>query len=293
MPWIRFDCCILDDDFAIELTGDEFKAWSLFLLRTKALGARGRVKTASLSSLSRNWNVAQDAINSMLSKAGSRIVEQNGQWFISNWSKYNDDYRNTDKTPSPEISETPGDAEIPRLATTLHHTTVHTTPQPHDITPHEKHAMPASRFAQVENVDNRVDNVTDADFKLRTDSEGLQQLIQQVNKTITEENQYRTNGLFIWKPTTGSMESDVKNLVYKFTDDTKRRVLTETYNVLESYNWLALIVHCVKITARISNRKPIHEPYKFIYHLLKSPGDVISETVDGSLATHIQRQTHA
>ncbi len=65
MPWIRFDCSTMDDDFCIDgLSGDEFKAWALFLLRVKALGARGRVKVASLASLARNWMVPEQAIAS-------------------------------------------------------------------------------------------------------------------------------------------------------------------------------------------------------------------------------------
>jgi len=105
MSWIRLDCACLDDSFIIEeLTGDEFKAWCLFLLRVKAVGAKGSVPIASTSMLGRNWGVKGKTVASMISKAGSRIVVKDGRWYVKNWRKYQEDYRN--KSAYPEI---PGD----------------------------------------------------------------------------------------------------------------------------------------------------------------------------------------
>lgn len=124
MAWIRLDCATLDDDFCIEkLTAEEFKAWILFLLRIKAIGARGSAPVASLCSLARNWQVSSESITSMLSKAGDRITEENGRWHVKNWRKYQEDYDKSityeGKRPS---SEKPEDGAE---ATTVHHSTVH------------------------------------------------------------------------------------------------------------------------------------------------------------------------
>jgi len=128
MSWIRLDCSILDDEFLIEaLTGDEFKAWSLFLIRVKALGARGSVAITSTKSLSRNWNVPEGAILSMLEKAakypngdgkpGQRIYEDGGRWYVKNWKKYQEDYKHANigkfRGPSSENSGDPPDGTTP------------------------------------------------------------------------------------------------------------------------------------------------------------------------------------
>lgn len=111
MAWIRFDCSTLDNDFVINLSGDEFKSWTLFLLRCKALGARGSVPVTSLENLSRNWNVPVAAIKSMLEKAGDRIVEDSGRWYVTNWHVYQEDFRPVKtKNVSPEKTGDTSDA---------------------------------------------------------------------------------------------------------------------------------------------------------------------------------------
>ena len=137
MPWIRFDCSTLDDEFAIGLTGEEFKAWALFLLRVKAQGGRGRVGVTSVSVLARNWNVKQSAILSMLEKAAGRIKEVDKTWFVVNWGKYQDDHKTVtgekgETSPFPEIEVLPSS----RATLQIHHPTL----QSHkDIVEAEKH----------------------------------------------------------------------------------------------------------------------------------------------------------
>jgi hypothetical protein len=122
MPWIRSDCCILDDKFVVEMTGDEYKAWSFFLHRVKAQGARGGVSVTDLSILARNWNVPEAAIVSMFKKAGNRIWTDGGRWYVKNWSKYQEDHKS--KTAKGEFSPNTPDAPD---GTTLHNTTQHHT----------------------------------------------------------------------------------------------------------------------------------------------------------------------
>jgi len=103
LSWIRLDCSALDDKFLIdELSGDEFKAWTLFLLRVKAVGARGSVPITSTSMLARSWNLPESSIKTMIEKAynfpngygepGKRIYEHSGRWYVRNWKKYQEDY---------------------------------------------------------------------------------------------------------------------------------------------------------------------------------------------------------
>lgn len=129
MAWIRLDCATLDDDFCIEkLNAEEFKAWILFLLRVKSIGARGSVPMVSSSSLARNWQVSAESISSMLSKAGDRIVEENGRWHVKNWKKFQEDYCKSttyrDKGLSSENSE-----HSPTGTTVQYSTVPHSTPQ--------------------------------------------------------------------------------------------------------------------------------------------------------------------
>lgn len=119
------DCSALDNDFLINLSGDEFKVWMLFLLRCKSLGERGSVPITTYESLSRNWNVPVAAIQSLMEKAGDRISEKSGRWYVKNWNKYQEDFRDKkNKTVSPEIS---GDTSEP---TTVQHPTGSITATP-------------------------------------------------------------------------------------------------------------------------------------------------------------------
>jgi hypothetical protein len=125
MAWIRLDCSMLDDEFTYSLTGDEFKAWTLFLLRVKAYGGRGKVGMASVETLSRTWNVPKSAIGSMLTKAGNRIKEANNTWFVTNWSKYQEDHKSAK-------GEFPEDALLTPSRATLQYTTPQYTTEQKD-----------------------------------------------------------------------------------------------------------------------------------------------------------------
>ncbi len=125
MAWIRVDCSLMDDEFVVSLSGDEFRAWIYFLLRTKSFGARGSVPRSSISVLSRTWQVPEQEISSMFEKAGDRIFEKNGRWYVKNWRKYQDDFRS--KGASPENSGY--DAEPP----TVQHDTLAGTEPPRTV----------------------------------------------------------------------------------------------------------------------------------------------------------------
>jgi len=132
MAWLRLDCAMLDDDFVRHISGDEFKAWTLFLLRVKALGARGSVPISSTATLAYNWMVPETAVISMLKKArefpgsdgkpGDRIFEDGGRWYVKNWSKYQEDHKAI--TARGETSgDVPDGTTLPHNNTTLQNPT--------------------------------------------------------------------------------------------------------------------------------------------------------------------------
>lgn len=105
MAWIRSDCSILSDEWLLtELDGWEFKAWTMFLHRVKAEGARGSVKVTSTKILATQWLIPVTAVQSMLTKAMlpnergvPRIREEGGRWYVASWKKYQEDFKESDE----------------------------------------------------------------------------------------------------------------------------------------------------------------------------------------------------
>jgi hypothetical protein len=127
--------------------------------------------------------------------------------------------------------------------------------------------------------------LAEKDFLLRMDEKEYPLFVTRVKSLITSHNQRRTNGTFIWKPTTGNLESDLKSLAYKITDEMKQSILWAAYKTLgEKLNWPNYVEKCVEVMLRVSVKKPIHEPFKFVMYLLKTPQAIISEMADGSLS---------
>jgi hypothetical protein len=270
MPWIRFDCSTLDDDWIATLSGDEFKAWVFFLLRVKSVGARGRVRVTSPTALSRTWGLPESAIRTMLDKAGTRIKEANGTWYVTNWSRYQDDHKGAK-------GEIPGDADMGRDGATPPHTT------PQDTTPQEKLVVdepPARKIAKTP------EELRNAEFVLRLHNGEFEMFVQEIKTLIARENQHRTRNPFVWTPTaTGGIEADLRGLIYRMKDEDKLNILYAAYKTLgEKWNWAEYVKLAVKYTVKTSTKTPIREPFKFVMAILRKPGELSSAKADGRLS---------
>jgi len=274
MPWIRFDCSILDDDFVInELNGGEFKAWALFLLRVKAQGARGSVPITSLRSLSRNWNVPESEIVSMLQKAGQKIEERNGRWYVRNWRKYQEDYRNKSAYP-----ENVGDGTD---ATTI---TTTSTGQPQDNHPTEEKIVYTRESAA------NIKELLEKDFILNPDETERENFIREVRKLIIRENEDRSNNPFRWTPTAKTFESDMKNLLYKLSKDQKKSILENGYTVLgDKINWCRWVLLGIEQMLRASRKTRIATPYGFVMYLIQIPQEIINGVREEGLGGSIRK----
>lgn len=290
MPWMRLDCSTLEDEFVIGLTGDECKAWMFFLLRTKAMGARGRVKKVATAALARLWNTPQGAVESMLRKAmcylnpdtgehKPKIKDGDGYWLVVNWSRYQDDYRGKGKgfegqeSTSAEVSV---DAEKTPTPPTPPHVYPTDTPQ------EEKDlVVDAPRRERV----NNSKQIEELEFVLRLHDNEFSAWVQAVHLEINHENEDRRSNPFAWKPQTGSFESDMKGLIYRVGDEEKKRILWDAYNILgEKLNWPNYVMLAIRYTARASRRTRIVQPYGFTFKLLYRPGEIVSAKTDGMLS---------
>jgi len=132
MAWIRLDCAMLSDEWALmTLTPEEFKAWTLFLLRVKSEGARGTVKIASAKVLSAQWFISEPGVLGMVRKALEKgIVEVvDNRWHVKNWWKYQEDHRYA-KTDELRQSSTEFSGDAGTTTTPPHPTLHYTTPPP-------------------------------------------------------------------------------------------------------------------------------------------------------------------
>jgi transcription elongation factor Elf1 len=128
------------------------------------------------------------------------------------------------------------------------------------------------------------------DFVLRLDAGEFAIFVDSVRRVIAKENGNRPNGSFVWKHVTGSMENDLKALIYKIPDEEKKSILLDAYKILgERMNWPKYVLKCIELTLRASEKQPIHKPYGYVLALLKSPQSVISATTEGTLAGSIGR----
>jgi hypothetical protein len=284
MPWIRFDCSTLDDEFCIELAGEEFKAWALFLLRVKAMGARGRVKVAALSSLSRNWGVPEKSIRSMLHKAATaknrdgepspKIKEANGTWYVVNWSRYQDDYRGKkgEESTSTEVSV---DDKKARNGATLPHTT------PQDTTEDISHNAPRREET------HSTAELREQEYVLRLRDEEFTKWVRSIQQRIVQTNQARPHNPFVWVSTTGSPEKDLRWLIYQFPDDDKCKILREASNALDGHlNWPLYVERWIGHMVNASEKNPIKKPFLWMKTMLSKPHDLVSSVADGLLADY-------
>jgi hypothetical protein len=270
MPWIRWDTSILFDEFCESLSGDEFKAWVFLLLYVKASGARGSAPAISDARLSRMAKVSESAIQTMFEKAGDRFKLENGRISVKNWHRYQEDHR--DRIASPVI---PSEA-INGLTITPQDTTLQDPTERKDI---------VSRKTAIDAKD-----LTEKDFILRLDADELKMFVQTIQRMIVTENEARRNNPFIWKPTTGSLEADLRSLIYKPSDPEKVSILQNAYSAMgEKMNWPNYVEKCIQVTIRSSAKGPVHKPMLYTMSLFNKPQAIISSMADGSLASTIRK----
>ena len=136
--------------------------------------------------------------------------------------------------------------------------------------------------------------LTEKDFLLRVDDKEYPLFVGRIKTLIAKHNRERTNGTFIWKATTGSLDGDLKSLAYKITDEMKQSLLWFAYKELgEKLNWPNYVEKCVEVMLKVSEKKVIHEPFKFVMYLLKTPATIVSEMADGSLSGALNEMSPA
>lgn len=97
MGWIRFDEAIFQDDWYVDLTDAEARAWLHFILYSGK--ERGFVPKMSFKLLSRHIIVDESVISSMLEKAllkGKLVLNDSG-WEVCNFNKYNPSMTNSER----------------------------------------------------------------------------------------------------------------------------------------------------------------------------------------------------
>jgi len=122
MAWIRSDCAKLSDEWYLTtLNPAERNAFDLFVLRVKAEGARGSVACTGTAILASQWFMDEATVASMLKKSDGKITKKDGRWYVTNWRKYQEDYRETTYEHQSASSGKTGDDTD---ATTPPHTTL-------------------------------------------------------------------------------------------------------------------------------------------------------------------------
>ena len=269
MAWIRSDCAKLSDDWLLDLDGDEYKAFDLFLHRVKAEGARGSVAVTSVATLGRQWNVPAEKVRSMLDKAATpngkgipRIYEDGGRWYVANWAKFQEDHKG--KTARGEKGEKTEDAVNGTTTTT-------TLPLPPPLPlPSQKTTAKLSRQKAA-----TVEELLKADEVYRLHDEEFALLVEYVKKICASAR-------FTWDPTTGSIETDLRSLIYKWNDAERERIMREVQNAYGGrFNWAALIVDGVRYAIRASKRIRISSPYGFIRKaFVEKPSEILTARED-------------
>jgi hypothetical protein len=134
-----------------------------------------------------------------------------------------------------------------------------------------------------EPVDNS-EKLKDLDYVLRLYGPELSGWILGIKALIAQENQGRPRNPFDWRPTCGSFEQDMKNLIYKLGDDEKIRILHEAYNTLgERVNWPRYVELAIRYTIRTSEKLKIVSPFAFTMKVMRTPGEIVGSCADGRL----------
>jgi len=135
-----------------------------------------------------------------------------------------------------------------------------------------------------------INQLSEKDFLLRLDDHEFPLWVRGIEALIARHNRGSTNGGFVWKPTTKSFESDLRSLIYKPDDEKKKSLLIDASHVLgERLNWPQYVEKCIGLMLCTSERKPIHEPFKYVLALVHKPSALISEMADGPLGPSIQK----
>lgn len=269
MPWLRWDTAILFDEFCDSLTSDEFRAWSYTMLYVKATGARGSAPYQGHAQMAKIAHVPVEAVQSMFAKAGDRFTFAKGRIGVKNWHRYQEDYR--DKSVSPEIH---GDTNNDNNGLT----------PPHPTTTRQDKKLLVVDAPKRDRVDNSKD-LHNLEFVLRLHENEFSAWVQSVQSAIRVENDDRRSNPFTWRPQTGSLESDLRGLIYRMPDDTKTRILYDAYNILgEKLNWPNYVLLAIQYAMRTSRKTTVHSPYKFILAVLQKPGEIVSARTDGILS---------
>lgn len=92
---------------------------------------------------------------------------------------------------------------------------------------------------------------------------------------------------FIWQPTTGSVESDIRGLIYPrgMNDEDKKKILFELFNVYgQRLNWPTYVLDWVRHTLRTAQKTRVPKPFGFIRSQLDKPSEIVSSKADGLLS---------
>ncbi len=172
---------------------------------------------------------------------------------------------------SVKVSEIPGITEQNRIEQEQKKDSLHTPEEP---------ARP------IANTPRELENF---DFVLRLHDSEFELWFTKINQMIALENQTRNGSKFTWVPTTGSMKSDLKSLIYKIKDDEKKEILTVALNVLgQKMNWPEYVRLCILHIVRVSEKTKVDKPFGFCYSVLKKPGEIASSKSDGPLSGIVQ-----
>lgn len=124
-----------------------------------------------------------------------------------------------------------------------------------------------------------------ASWVLRCHEDEFKMFVGRVAMLINEENRARPTNPFRWQSQMG-LEGDLKLLIYKTTDETKIKILTDAYGMLkEKKNWVDYVYLAVLYTIRASLKTKITNPLAFTKAVINDPFKLISERADGSLAS--------
>lgn len=130
------------------------------------------------------------------------------------------------------------------------------------------------------------EEIKDLDFVLRLHDPEFGAWTRRIQQLIAQENSDRRKNPFTWRPTAGSIESDLRGLIYRVSDELKTRILYEAYNILhEKLNWPNYVELAILYTMRTSRKTPIHSPYQFVISVLKKPAEIVSARSDGILSS--------
>jgi hypothetical protein len=133
---------------------------------------------------------------------------------------------------------------------------------------------------------------TEGEFVLRPDDDLFELFMYDVVGMIEYENMSRVRKPFVWTPVTGTFRDEMQRIVYRFTNDEKKKLLTDAYNILNGklvWTDYALIGICY--TIRTTLKEKIVNPCGFTCKVLRTPYTLISAVTDGILSGRKKEKT--